>query len=384
LAVGFAVARGCGDDDNRRMMTHVTVKSAPDVIGQLPLLPSRSEMERAYLKSDATYDGVFLLAVRTTGIFCRPSCHARKPKPENVEFFPGAKEALFAGYRPCLKCRPLESTDEPDWVARLRERIDAHPEDRIRERDLREMGLEPARVRRYFDGRYGLTFQAYCRARRLARAFEQIKAGASIDDAVFESGYESHSGFRDAFRRAFGEPPGTLTADCIRLAWIDTPLGPMIAGATEAGLVLLEFTDRRMLEAQLATLRRRFKAALVPAEHPHLAALRRELAEYFAGTRQTFTVPVSAPGTPFEERVWRALQTIPPGETRSYEDIARVVGSPAAVRAVGRANGLNRIAIVIPCHRVVNKSGELGGYGGGLWRKRRLLQLERRLTQDRN
>ena len=364
------------------MIIDVTARPAPIHDPQLPLLPPRPEMERAYLKSDASYDGVFLLAVRTTGIFCRPSCHARKPKPENVEFFPGPKEALFAGYRPCLKCRPLESSDEPEWVARLRDRIDAQPDDRLRERDLREMGLEPARVRRFFDSRYGLTFQAYCRARRLARAFDQIKAGGSIDDAVFESGYESLSGFRDAFRKAFGEPPGALTADCIRLAWIDTPLGPMIAGANDSGLVLLEFTDRRMLEAQLTTLRRRFKAALVPSEHPHLAAVRRELAEYFAGTRDVFTVPVSAPGTPFEERVWRALQTIPPGETRSYEDIARAVGSPAAVRAVGRANGMNRIAIVIPCHRVVNKNGELGGYGGGLWRKRRLLQLERRRDRD--
>jgi AraC family transcriptional regulator of adaptative response/methylated-DNA-[protein]-cysteine methyltransferase len=151
----------------------------------------------------------------------------------------------------------------------------------------------------------------------------------------------------------------------------------MIAGATDAGVCLLEFTDRRMLEEQLKTLRRRFKAALVPESHPHLDTLRHELDEYFSGRRRTFTVPLVAPGTPFEERVWKALLDIPFGETRSYEEIARVVESPRAVRAVGRANGLNRIAIVIPCHRVVNKSGELGGYGGGLWRKRRLLAIEK-------
>jgi AraC family transcriptional regulator of adaptative response/methylated-DNA-[protein]-cysteine methyltransferase len=360
------------------MMISQSMRAAsPD---QLPLLalPPRKEMERAYERSDASYDGVFYLGVRTTGIFCRPSCHARKPKPENVEFFAQPKDALFAGYRPCLKCKPLSSDDAPAWVTRLLERIDKRPDARIKESDLRAMDLEPARVRRYFAARYGLTFQAYCRARRLSRAFERIKDGAAIDEAVFETGYDSHSGFREAFAKIFGTPPGhTTDASCVRLAWLDTPIGPMIAGATDAGVCLLEFTDRRMLEEQLRTLRRRFKAALVPDTHRHLDALKKELADYFAGTRKTFSVPLTAPGTPFEEKVWQALLGIPFGETRSYEDIARTVGSPKAVRAVGRANGMNRIAIVIPCHRVVNKSGELGGYGGGLWRKRRLLAIER-------
>jgi len=144
----------------------------------------------------------------------------------------------------------------------------------------------------------------------------------------------------------------------------------------------LEFTDRRMLEAQFAALQKRFAQPLVPAPHHYLDQLRTELAEYFAGTRRDFEVPVVAPGTAFEEQVWRALLAIPYGETRSYEDIARTLGNPAAVRAVGRANGMNRIAIVIPCHRVVNKSGALGGYGGGLWRKRRLLFIEQGSVRD--
>jgi len=340
-------------------------------------LPRRHEMERAYQRSDASYDGVFYLGVRTTGIFCRPSCPARKPKPENVEFFAMSKEALFAGYRPCLRCRPLEGDTAPPWVNRLLARVEHRPDTRIRERDLRTMGVEPARVRRYFSTRYGLTFQAYCRARRLAQAFERIRHGGSLDDAVFETGYESHSGFREAFQKTFGLPPGkSAEAGCIRLAWLDTPLGPMIAGATDGGVCLLEFTDRRMLEQQFVTLRRRFKAGLAPARHAHLTTLRRELGEYFAGKRQVFDVPVEMRGTPFEMKVWRALQEIPYGETRSYADMAQTVGSPAAVRAVGRANGLNAIAIVVPCHRVLNKNGDLGGYGGGLWRKRRLLHLE--------
>lgn len=345
-------------------------------------MPPRAEMERAYQRSDASYDGLFYLGVRTTGIFCRPSCHAKKPRTENVEFFASPREAVFAGYRPCRKCRPVAGAEEPEWVASLISRIESRPAERIREQDLRRMGLSPERVRRYFSARYGLTFQAYCRARRLAGAFESIRQGRAVDDAVFDSGYASHSGFRDAFSRWFGKPPREavdrqVPANCVRVAWVDTPLGPMIAGATGKGLCLLEFTDRRMIEHQFAVLQKRFGPGIVPGSNGHLDQVKRELAEYFAGTRTSFDVPIHAPGTAFEERVWRALCTIPHGETRSYEDIARAVGSPKGVRAVGRANGLNRIAIVIPCHRVVNKSGDLGGYGGGLWRKRRLLHLER-------
>ena len=367
--------------DDAHMMLSATMPSAVSTdSSELPLwpMPAREEMERAYQRSDASYDGVFYLGVRTTGIFCRPSCSARKPKPENVEFFGIAKDAVFAGYRPCLRCRPLEDSQAPPWVAPLMERIERQPDERIRERDLRQFGVEPARVRRYFETRYGLTFQAYCRARRLSRAFERIRDGEAIDDAVFETGYDSHSGFREAFQKVFGVTPGRAAEGRqVCLAWIETPLGPMIAGASDAGLCLLEFTDRRMIEAQLTTPRKRLKAALVPADHSHLQTLREELARYFAGTLTQFSVPLEAPGTPFEMRCWQALCDIPYGETRSYADVAQIVDSPKAVRAVGRANGMNRIAIVIPCHRVVNKSGELGGYGGGLWRKRRLLHLER-------
>lgn len=334
-------------------------------------------MERAYLRSDASYDGVFYVAVRTTGIFCRTSCPARKPKPENVEFFATPKEALFAGYRPCLRCRPREGDAAPPWVNRLLARVERRPDSRIQERDLRTMGVEPARVRRYFSACYGLTFQAYCRARRLAQAFERIREGGTVDDAVFDTGYQSHSGFRDAFQKNFGLSPGrSAEGNCIRLAWLDTALGPMIAGATDDGVCLLDFTDRRMLEHHFATLRRRLKAGFAPGRHPHLTLLRKELGEYFAGTRRAFSVPVDMRGTPFEMSVWHELQQIPYGETRSYADMARRVRNPAAVRAVGRANGLNAIAIVVPCHRVVNKNGNLGGYGGGLWRKRRLLHIE--------
>jgi AraC family transcriptional regulator of adaptative response/methylated-DNA-[protein]-cysteine methyltransferase len=340
--------------------------------------PNQAEMDRAFRSRDGSYDGIFCVAVRTTGVFCRPSCPARKPLPGNVEFFPTAKEALFAGYRPCKRCEPLKAGGElPAWVSALLERIDQDPSVRIKDADLRAWGVEPAKVRRFFLSRFGMTFHAYCRARRLGKAFDEIRNGERLDTVILGHGYESHSGFREAFFKRFGKPPGkTRTEDYIRVAWVETPLGPMVAGATATGICLLEFTDRRMLEAQLDTLSRRFELSISPGENELLERLRGELRLYFAGRSKRFSLPLDFPGTEFQVKVWKALLGIPYGETRSYEDIARKLGSPGAVRAVGHANGQNRIGIVIPCHRVVNKNGDLGGYGGGLWRKKRLLELE--------
>jgi AraC family transcriptional regulator of adaptative response/methylated-DNA-[protein]-cysteine methyltransferase len=343
-------------------------------------LPSRQEMERAFLGSDATYDGIFVTAVRTTGIFCRPSCRARKPLAGNVEFFATVREALFAGYRPCRRCDPMAPADAaPAWLTPLLKMIDEEPNRRLRDRDLHGFGVDPARARRYFLEHYGMTFHAYCRGRRLAGALRQLRSGQPLDDVALGTGWESHSGFRDAFARTFGAPPGrSEQASCVMTAAIDTPLGPMIAGATNEGLCLLEFTDRRMLEAQLTKLRALLKQPLVPGDHAYLRQAREELARYFAGTLQAFTVPLVYRGTAFEARVWRELVRIPYGETISYAELATRAGTTGGQRAVGRANGMNRIAIVIPCHRVVNSNGQLGGYGGGLWRKHWLLALEQR------
>ena len=334
-------------------------------------------MRHAFETSDQSYDGVFFTGVKTTGIFCRPSCTARKPFPRNIEFYFTAREALFAGYRPCKRCRPMETGGaHPEWVQPVLEALESDTARRLKDTDLRTMQIDPARVRRYFLDRFGITFHAYARARRLAGAFTQIREGAPIDDAVFDSGYESHSGFRSAYSKTFGTTPGH-PGECVRTGWLDTPVGPMIAGATDTGICLLEYTDRRMLEKQVEIVRRRFGCAVVPGEHPHLDDLRRELNAYFRRELQSFTVPLDAKGTQFQEQVWKLLLTIPYGETWSYQQLAVATGNPAAVRAVARANGMNRIAILIPCHRVVNKSGQLGGYGGGIWRKTALLELER-------
>lgn len=343
-----------------------------------PALPAVAEMERARTRRDASYDGIFWLGVKTTGIFCKPSCPAKSPLAKNVEYYASVKAAVFAGFRPCKRCRPLETSGtHPEWVAKILARIQAAPEERIRDGDLRKLRIDPARARRYFQQHYGMTFHAFARGWRLGGAFQLLKKGAQLDQVALGHGFESHSGFRDAFSRLVGTPPGkSRGSDVVTVSWIESPLGPLVCAATDAGICLLEFSDRRKLETQFETLRHRF-GAILPGNHPWLDQLRSELGEYFAGKRREFTIPLVYPGTPFQMKVWDALREIGYGETRSYEQMAWSVGTPKASRAVGTANGQNRIAIVIPCHRVVNKGGKLGGYGGGLWRKQLLLNLER-------
>ncbi|MCA9024796.1 MAG: methylated-DNA--[protein]-cysteine S-methyltransferase [Planctomycetaceae bacterium] len=340
-------------------------------------LPPIDEMQRAYLELDASYNGVFFLAVKTTGIFCRPTCPARKPLPRNVEYFATAEEAMAAGFRACKRCRPLEWDDEPAWATALLNDIRRDPTSRITDHDLCERGIDPATVRRHFQRRYGMTFHAFARAQRLTGALEQLNGAGTLDDAVFESGYDSHSGFREAFVQMFGETPGrSRNGHFVRLSWFCSPLGPLVAGATDEGVCLLEFNEQERLQSQCDALRKQLGQPLVPGSHRHLDQLEEQLAEYFAGSLREFTVPLLYSGTEFQQRVWQGLLAIPYGETRSYEQLANDIGSPTAARAVGRTNGLNRISIVIPCHRVVSKNGTLCGYGGGLRRKEFLLNLE--------
>jgi AraC family transcriptional regulator of adaptative response/methylated-DNA-[protein]-cysteine methyltransferase len=350
---------------------------------QLTMLPPPDEMYQAVLRRDAAFDGIFLTAVTSTGIFCRPSCSARKPRRENVEFFATARDALFAGYRACQRCRPLEPAGAaPPWLKPLLDDVGAAPGARWSDDELRARGLEPARVRRWFKSQYGMTFQAYRRGLRLGQALGQLRDGAAVTSAAFESGYDSLSGFTDAFKRLVGHAPAaSRPAQPVVLTRLLTPLGPMVAGATGEGLCLLEFSDRRMLEAQLKRIARLFPGPLTPGRNAVLDRLEDELPRYFAGTLREFTVPLVVLGSEFQRRVWDGLRRIPYGETRSYSAQAAAIGRLDAVRAVARANGDNRVAIVIPCHRVVGADGRLTGYGGGLWRKRWLLDLEQRVTR---
>jgi AraC family transcriptional regulator of adaptative response/methylated-DNA-[protein]-cysteine methyltransferase len=342
-------------------------------------LPTTAEMYRALVERDGSFEGLFYACVRTTGIFCRPTCHARKPKPENVEFAATIQEALHRGYRPCQLCEPMAAGPAaPNWLAPLLDEIKKAPNLKLRDHDLRVRGLDPVQVRRTFKRSFGMTFQAYQRACRLGTAMKALHGGARTLDAGLDAGFESDSGFREAFARVFGEAPGRARDKALSIAaWIDTPLGPMLAIAGDEGLELLEFVDRRALEAELAELARKWKRSIVPGEHAILKKTATQLAEYFAGTRRTFDIPLKLQGSPFQVAAWKALGDIPYAETRSYADMARAIGSPGAVRAIGRANGQNRIAIVVPCHRVIQADGSLCGYGGGRWRKQWLLDHER-------
>ena len=335
-------------------------------------------MIAAFLSRDGSYDGVFFTGVRTTGIFCRPACSAKKPREENVDFFATTRDALLAGFRPCKRCRPMQPSGAlPSWLDPLMRDVEAEPERRWTDQDLRGRGLSPERIRRWFQSNHGMTFHAYSRVRRLGLALGQIQQGSGVSRAAFDSGYESLSGFNEAFKRFVGQAPRDVrSSTVVTVNRIPTPLGPMVAGSVDGALCLLEFADRRMLETQLVRLQRHLDCVFVPGTSELFDRLAEQLELYFSGEATDFSVPILTPGTPFQQQVWERLREIPPGTTKSYGDIAREIGHPTAVRAVARANGDNRIAILIPCHRVIGADGKLTGYGGGLWRKQRLLDVE--------
>ena len=345
-------------------------------------LPATATMFRAFERKDPTYEGVFWLGVRTTGIFCRPTCRARAPKRENVEFFAAPADALHAGYRPCMKCRPLDQGRKPPpLVEKLLIAVETEPGRRYRDAELMDMGIDPSTARRQFKRYCGMTFQAYHRARRMGLALLDIRKGKTVLDSQLDQGFESGSGFREAFARLVGTAPSRAgDVGVLHARWIETPLGPMLALADDRGLHLLDFVDRRGLERALASLQKRLHARALPGDHPYLVQVERELGEYFAGKRHAFDTPVVLTGSDFQSRVWNALLAIPAGVTCSYAELARRIGQPQAVRAVGRANGENRLSIVVPCHRVIGADGALTGYGGGLARKQKLLDHERAAT----
>jgi AraC family transcriptional regulator of adaptative response/methylated-DNA-[protein]-cysteine methyltransferase len=340
--------------------------------------PDPETLYTALKQRDSTFEGIFVVGVKTTGVFCRPTCRARMPKRENVEFFASAQEAVRHGYRPCKICTPLEYKGAPPaWLRPLLEEINASPLVKWKDSHLRERGLDPSRVRYWFKKQHGMTFQGYLRMLRIGQAFGRIRHGEKVVSTAFDSGYGSLSGFADSFRKTTDFAPSqSRNSHLIPTTRILTPLGPMLAGATDEGICLLEFIDRRMLETQLGRISQLLHARMVPGSHAHFDPLNEQLDEYFSGKRKEFDLPLASPGTPFQQKVWAGLQTIPYGCTRSYKEQAQSIGSPNAVRAVAKANGDNRIAIIIPCHRVIGANGELVGYGGGLSRKQYLLKLE--------
>lgn len=341
----------------------------------------KQEFYQALVAKKSDYEGVFYVGVKTTGIFCRPTCPARKPKFENCEFYKTAQEALLASYRPCVRCRPLSHPNQAsDLIRTLVEAVEANPEKRWKDRDFKELAVDVSTARRQFKKRFGMTFVQYARARRMGIAMKQIREGEPVIEAQLNTGYESSSGFRDAFAKIMGAAPTNFDKQrpILKASWLDTPLGPMLAVADDEALHLLEFVDRRGLEREVERLRVRTKASIIPGHTNPIASIEKELAAYFEGTLKEFKTPLHLSGSLFQQQAWIELQRIPYGETRSYMEQATTIGKPTSYRAVANANGANQIAIVIPCHRIINTNGELGGYGGGLARKQWLIEHEKR------
>jgi AraC family transcriptional regulator of adaptative response/methylated-DNA-[protein]-cysteine methyltransferase len=335
-------------------------------------------MYEASCRKDTAFEGLFFMAVKTTGIFCRPACTARKPKFENVEFFTEAKDALLNGYRPCKVCRPLQNEGEtPAYISSLLTELHSDPSLRLKDWDLKQRGIEPATLRRWFKQHYNMTFQSYQRFLRINRAFGQIRHGDKITGIAYNNGFESLSGFSESFRKVTGHAPQkTKSHNLVTITRITTPLGPMIAGATDEGICLFDFAERRMMESIMKRIEQGLKAKLIPGDHPHFKILNEQVQEYFTGQRREFDLPLHLIGTEFQRKVWHGLQQIPYGTTKSYKQQSIFLGNEKAVRAVAGANGENGIAIIIPCHRVIGGNGHLTGYGGGLWRKKWLLEHE--------
>lgn len=340
--------------------------------------PSDTALYDALLNRDPRWDGRMFVGVTSTGIFCRLSCPARKPKAENCRFHETAAECLDAGFRPCKRCKPLEHGMEP-LVADLSARLNADPGRRWREDDLIALGQDPSTVRRAFKRQLGVTFLELARMRRLQEGFTALEGGERVIDAQLSANYDSASGFRAAVAKLLGLAPGAFRDDArMKCAPVSTPLGPMIAIADDQSLHLLEFMDRKALATELKRLSERTPGGLGFGRNAPHSQIAIDLEDYFNGRLTQFQTSVTFHGSPFSQAVWHELQAIPIGQTRSYSQIAEQMGRPSAVRAVARANGDNQLALIVPCHRVIGADGSLTGYGGGLHRKRALLELEQR------
>jgi len=328
----------------------------------------------AFMRRDRSWDGRIIGAVTTTGIYCKPSCPARRPKREHVIFYSSTDEARAAGFRPCMRCKPDEVGRDREAVAAAVKLIEQAEDAPTLEQLAAAVGYAPHHFQRIFKRDLGVSPAEYARALRNRRAEAALKANGRVTDAVYDAGYSGPSGFYSDAKERLGMTPSAWRdggrGETIRWTHFDSPLGQMLIAATSKGICRLTFDDSE------DSLRRLFpKATIVKDEgglkelvEGALAAIERPLAAP--------DLPIDVAGTAFQEAVWRELRKIPPGETRSYAEIATAIGHPKAVRAVGTANGDNHICVLIPCHRVIRSDGSLGGYGGGLDRKKKLLAAE--------
>ncbi|MGR8823562.1 bifunctional transcriptional activator/DNA repair enzyme AdaA [Leuconostoc citreum] len=331
----------------------------------------------ALLDKNTEFDGVFFAGIKTTGVFCHPSCTARKPKFENCEFYQSAEEALLRGYRPCKICNPLSYPQElPDEVKLLVEAIENNPEKKWKDYDFKQLGLNSVSVRRKFKKVYGMTFVQYARSRRIGLAFKAIKRGSKVIDQQLNAGFDSASGFNDAFTKIMGNPSTKIKIKLLNANFIETPIGRMISISDDDFLYLLEFENRRGLETEIFKLRKKQNARLIYGATKISILTTTQIQQYFNQKLDQFTIPLCLDGSVFQKKVWNILINSKQGEHLTYKEIATELGDKNKSQAVGNANGANQIAIVVPCHRVINSNGEIGGYGGGIERKKYLLTLE--------
>lgn len=340
------------------------------------------EYYQALLNRDSRYIGIFYVGVKTTSVFCISTCRARKPKKKNVEFYKSYSEALKNGYRPCKICCPTENANKtPDQVAKAIQLIKDHPKEKISDDHLRTQQISPDIVRRWFKKNYGITFHAFQRMYRINNAYKELKDGKTTTETAFDLGYESLSGFGYTYKKLLGQSPSKgKSQKIILINRLTTPLGPMFVCASDEGICLLEFTDRKMLETEFRDLQKLLHAKILIGENKHIKQLKKELLEYFNGQRTTFDIELHTPGTDFQKEVWAALKKISFGTTSTYQQLAQKINRPTATRAVANANGHNRISIVIPCHRIIGKNGHLTGYSGGIERKKWLIDFESKVN----
>lgn len=334
---------------------------------------------KALIERDQSFVGIFFVGVKTTSIFCIATCRARKPKLENVAFYTSFKEALDNGYRPCKICKPTGNANEaPEQVELAITLVKENPKEKITDDQLRKKNISPEVIRRWFNKNYGMTFQAYQRMYRINNAYQELKKGKNTTHTAFDTGYESLSGFGYTFKKIIGKSPQKSTnKNIILISRLTTPLGPMFVCATDKGICLLEFVDRHILEKEFKDLQKLLNAKIITGENEYIKQTKKEIAEYFDGKRQTFEIQLETPGTSFQNSVWNNLQEIKYGKTSTYQQQAEKINNQKAVRAVASANGSNRIAIIIPCHRVIGKNGKMTGYSGGVERKKWLIEHER-------
>jgi len=348
-------------------------------------LPDDNALYDALLTRDPQYDGRAFVCVRSTGIFCRLTCPARKPKFENCQFYDTALKCVEAGFRPCKRCKPVgaEGDDEP-IIQELMGALEKDPEYRWTEGAIQRRGFDPSTVRRVFKRHFGTTFLAIARQARLRASFTTLQEGGRIIDAQLDAGFSSPSAFRVAFAKLLGVAPAKLARDALlRADWIGTPLGEMVVVSDTNHLHLLEFADRKALPTELKKLQAMANGGIGLGRFAPTDQIEEELGRFFRAESEDFETPIAMHGSDFTKSVWRALRSIRAGETKSYSELAADIGKPSATRAVARANGANQIAIVIPCHRVIGADGSLTGYGGGLWRKQKLIEIEQQFAARR-